>query len=146
MALPRIFDVCCLANSVGVSCPRLECGRSSLYSLRQSSITTLASVRFLNQCILGAALTGLIDETALLASVRSEAELAKAAWALGMRDESRRDYRGALRMYQLARTSQQASDARSRALAAATRIHDLDTSLDVLEAEPALGAVVAAGP
>ena len=95
---------------------------------------------------LGAALTGLIDETQLLASVHSEPELAKAAWALGMRDESRRDYRGALRMYQLARSSQQASDARSRALAAATRIHDLDTSLDALQAEPSLGEVVAAAP
>jgi len=95
---------------------------------------------------LGAALVGLIDETALLASVRTEAELGKAAWALGARDESLRDYRGAMRMYQLARTSLQATDARARAVAAATRIHGLGTSLDALEAEPSLAAVVAAVP
>src|SRR6516164_3600081 len=39
-------------NSAGVSCPRLECGRISLYSRRNSSITTFASTRFLNHCML----------------------------------------------------------------------------------------------
>jgi hypothetical protein len=95
---------------------------------------------------LGAALVGLIDEATLLAGVRTEAELAKAAWALGSRDESLRDYRGAMRMYQLARTSLQASDSRALAAEAAARIHRLGTSLDALGADPPLAAVAAAAP
>ncbi|HXZ84809.1 MAG TPA: hypothetical protein VEI82_04895, partial [Myxococcota bacterium] len=117
-----------------------------LFSHRQALVAYFSAHRETADQRLGAALIGLIDEPALLASARTEAELAKAAWALGARDESRRDYRGAMRMYQLARTSLQATDARTRALEAATRIHGLETSLDALEAEPASGAVVAAVP
>ncbi len=97
---------------------------------------------------LGAALVKLIDEPTLLAGARTEAELARFAVALGARDESLGDYRAAMRMYQLARTTLQATDARTRAVEAATRIHELGTSLDALEREPALGAaaVVAAAP
>ena len=45
-----VVDTLCL-NSAGVSCPRLECGRTSLYSRRNSSIRIFASNRFLNHCI-----------------------------------------------------------------------------------------------
>ena len=40
------------ANSAGVRLFRLECGLTALYSRRQSSITILASIRFLNYCML----------------------------------------------------------------------------------------------
>src|SRR5687767_7646259 len=37
-------------NSMGVRCPMALCVRSSLYSLRQASITTCASCTVRNQC------------------------------------------------------------------------------------------------
>ena len=55
------------------------------------------------------------------------------------------DQRGAMRMYQLARTSLQPTDARARALEAVTRIHGLERSLDALEA-PASEVVAAVAP
>src|SRR6267154_3854651 len=45
-----MVDNFCL-NSAGVSCPRLEWGRTSLNWRRNSSIRIFASIRFLNHCI-----------------------------------------------------------------------------------------------
>ncbi len=47
-----VVDTFCL-NSAGVSFPRLECGRISLYPRRNSAIRIFASIRFLNHCALG---------------------------------------------------------------------------------------------
>ena len=115
------------------------------YSHRQGLVVYFSAHRATADERLAAALIGLIEEPELLAGLRTEAELAKAAWALGARDESRRDYRGAMRMYQLARTSLQPTDARARALEAVTRIHGLERSLDALEA-PASEVVAAVAP
>jgi hypothetical protein len=94
---------------------------------------------------LGAALAGLIEPEILLQRLRTESELSRVAYYLGASAESARDLRGALRMYQLARSSRQKTPSRDLALEAVTRINDLDTSLDALAADPPRNTVLAAG-
>jgi len=94
---------------------------------------------------LGAALLGLIDANTVLERSRSEAELSKAAYLLGSRAEAIGDFHGAMRMYQLALSSQQRTPARDLSHDAVTRMNNLDVSLDVLTAEHAPSAKLTAG-
>lgn len=94
---------------------------------------------------LGAALAGLIEPEVLLQRLRTESELSRVAYYLGASAEGARDLRGALRMYQLARSSRQKTPSRELAHEAVTRINELDTSLDALAADPPRNTVFAAG-
>lgn len=94
---------------------------------------------------LGAALIGLIDEDALLAGARSEADLSKAAYFLGARAEGARDFHRAMRLYQLALASHHRTPGRGLAHQAVARIQGLHASLDVLAAERAPSAILASG-
>lgn len=94
---------------------------------------------------LGAALLGLIDADALLGRTRSEAELCSVAYFLGARAESSADFHAAMRLYQLALTTNRPTPERELAHEAVTRINAHDVSLDALSAERAPKAKLTAG-
>jgi hypothetical protein len=89
-------------------------------------------------------LVGLIDAEALLAT-HARRRSQRAAYFLGARAEGARDFRGAMRLYQLALASPQRSPGRRLAHQAVGRIQGLRTSLDVLASERAPAAVLASG-